>query len=101
MPTLTDFERKLTETDAYLQLVISQVKQLDQRIESVTNEADKETLLAIKAKTLTLLDGIKHTIVLLQIAKVCLERHLLSPKTTIISPSEYFPSYQRNLHIVQ
>lgn len=71
VPTLVDFERKLTETDAYLQLVIGQVSQLDQRIDQTTNETDKTKLQAIKTKTLTLLDGIKHTIVLLQIAKVC------------------------------
>ena len=70
VPTLSDFERKLTETDTYLQLLISQVKHLDQRIDNVTNESDKEKLVAIKVKTLTFLDGIKHTIVLLQIAKV-------------------------------
>ncbi|XP_054162593.1 oxysterol-binding protein-related protein 9-like isoform X2 [Oppia nitens] len=69
VPTLNDFERKLTETDSYLQLVINQCKQLDQKIDNTTNESEKEKLLVIKAKTLTLLDGIKHTIVLLQIAK--------------------------------
>lgn len=70
VPTLVDFERKLTETDAYLQLLISQVKDLDNKIEHSGNENEKDKLVEIKAKTLTLLDGVKHTIVLLQIAKV-------------------------------
>ncbi|CAG2100377.1 unnamed protein product [Medioppia subpectinata] len=69
VPTLSDFERKLTETDTYLQLLITQSKQLDQHIDSASNESEKEKYIAIKDKTLSLLDGIKHTIVLLQIAK--------------------------------
>ncbi|RWS15459.1 oxysterol-binding protein-related protein 9-like isoform X3 [Dinothrombium tinctorium] len=69
IPTLNDFERKLTETDAYLQLLINQIADLNLKIENATTENDKEKLVDIKAKTLTLLDGVKHTIVLLQIAK--------------------------------
>lgn len=76
VPTLSDFERKLTETDAYLQLLINQVKQLDNKIENASNQSDKEKITAIKAQTLTLLDGVKHTIVLLQIAKVPINRIL-------------------------
>lgn len=70
VPTLKDFERKLTETDVYLQLLINQLKDLDPKIEATTNEEAKAKLVDIKAKTLTLLDGVKHTIVLLQISKV-------------------------------
>ncbi|CAG2174428.1 unnamed protein product [Oppiella nova] len=69
VPTLSDFERKLTETDTYLQLLITQTKQLDEHIENTSIDSEKEKYLAIKTKTLSLLDGIKHTIVLLQIAK--------------------------------
>ncbi|RWS25229.1 oxysterol-binding protein-related protein 9-like protein [Leptotrombidium deliense] len=69
VPTLNDFERKLTETDAYLQLLISQISDLNAKIESVEGDDNKLKLVDIKAKTLTLLDGVKHTIVLLQIAK--------------------------------
>lgn len=69
--TLNDFERKLIETDAYLQLLLNQIKDLDVKIKDCQNERDKKQLVEIKAKTLSLLDGVKHTIVLLQIAKVC------------------------------
>ena len=65
-----EFEKKLTETDIYLQLLIKQVKTLDQKIENVSAEEEKQKLVDIKASLLTLLDCIKHTIVLLQIAKV-------------------------------
>lgn len=69
---LSDFERRLTETDAYLQLVINQVKTINAKIEESPLQEDKEKLVDIKVKTLTLLDAIKQTIVLLQIAKVSL-----------------------------
>lgn len=69
-PSLADFERKLTETDAYLQVIIKQVKDIDDEIDAATSNDERQKLVDIKAKTLTLLDGIKHTIVLLQIAKV-------------------------------
>lgn len=68
--SLLDFERRLTETDAYLQLVINQVKTINAKIEESPLQEDKEKLVDIKVKTLTLLDAIKQTIVLLQIAKV-------------------------------
>ncbi len=77
MPTLSDFERKLTETDAYLQLLITQVKHLDNKIENSSNDFEKDKISAIKVNTLTLLDGVKHTIVLLQIAKVVIKSVLI------------------------
>lgn len=67
-PTVSDFERKLVEADAYLQILIDQVKNLDQKITDSSD--DTASLVNIKAKTLALLDGVKHTIALLQIAKV-------------------------------
>ena len=68
-----EFSRKLTETDAYLQLIINQLKDLDEKIEEAASsdcEEEKRRLVEIKVETLTLLDRVKHTIVLLQIAKV-------------------------------
>jgi hypothetical protein len=65
-----EFERKLIETDSYLQILIDQVKGLDQRIEQTTNEQERIQLNDIRTKTLVLLESVKHTIVLLQIAKV-------------------------------
>lgn len=67
---VTDFEQKLVETDAYLQIVIDQLKDLDKRIDKSVTEDEKIRLVDIKAKTLELLENVKHTIVLLQIAKV-------------------------------
>jgi len=65
-----EFERRLLETDSYLQILIDQVKALDQRIDQTTEEEERVRLVDIKSKTLVLLESVKHTIVLLQIAKV-------------------------------
>lgn len=51
-------------------MIIKQVKDVDEKIDCATTNEERQKLVDIKAKTLTLLDGIKHTIVLLQIAKV-------------------------------
>lgn len=71
MTHLQDFERRLIETDTYLQMLIEQIKGLDERISQASVEQEKASLVDVKAKTLVLLESVKHTIVLLQIAKVC------------------------------
>ena len=69
-----EFSHKLTETDAYLQLIINQLKDLDEKIEDAAkNEHAVEEirrLAEIKVETLHLLERVKQSIVLLQIAKV-------------------------------
>ena len=71
--TVADFEHKLQESDTYLQLVLDQVKLVDAKITETCNSEVAAALVDIKAKTLTLLDGVKHSIALLQIAKVSLK----------------------------
>ena len=67
---MLDFDKKLTETDAYLQILIDQVKAIETRIESVSEEHEKMRLCTIRDRANEMLESIKHTIVLLQIAKV-------------------------------
>ena len=74
LATVADFEYKLQESDTYLQLVLDQVKLVDAKITETSNSEVAAALVDIKAKTLTLLDGIKHSIALLQIAKVSLSK---------------------------
>ncbi|XP_074604692.1 oxysterol-binding protein-related protein 9 isoform X2 [Brevipalpus obovatus] len=69
LPSLQDYERKISETDTYLNLVINQTKLLDRQIEAASSENDKKKLVDLKADLLTFLDSVKHAIVLLQIAK--------------------------------
>lgn len=72
-PTIEAFNRKLTETDSYLQILINQFAglKLEERIQNCgSSEAEREQLRSLKELSVYLLDSIKHTIVLLQIAKV-------------------------------
>lgn len=68
--TIEDFNKKLTETDSYLQILINRSKIIDKKIEVAKSDDEKEKLNQLKSQTNYLLDSIKHAIVLLQIAKV-------------------------------
>lgn len=94
---LVVFDRKVSEADAYLQLMIDQTTKIEQRIEAIENADESEkykplkeqanvsstwrapTSLSIIFSSLSIviqlmLDHIKHSIVLLQIAKVKVHR---------------------------
>lgn len=75
-PTMLDFDKKLTETDAYLQILIDQVKDLETRIEKVSEEHEKMRLCNVRDRVNEMLESIKHTIVQLQIAKVICSIHV-------------------------
>nr|CAG4640791.1 EOG090X04KD [Eulimnadia texana] len=68
-PTMHDFDQKLAESDAYLQILIDQIKNLELRIENTSDETSKAKLCNIKDHANATLECIKHSIVLLQIAK--------------------------------
>ncbi|OXB78967.1 UNVERIFIED_CONTAM: hypothetical protein H355_013847 [Colinus virginianus] len=53
VPSVHDFDKKLTEADAYLQILIDQLKKIE----------------SLKETTSSMVESIKHCIVLLQIAK--------------------------------
>ncbi|XP_064087179.1 oxysterol-binding protein-related protein 9-like isoform X6 [Macrobrachium nipponense] len=69
MPTMADFDKKLTESDAYLQLLIDQTSVLEKHIASTEDEADRQRCQEVINHINTVLESIKHSIVLLQIAK--------------------------------
>ncbi|XP_059476754.1 oxysterol-binding protein-related protein 9 isoform X2 [Neocloeon triangulifer] len=68
-PTVKDFDKKLTEADAYLQIVIDQVKRLDSYISKTVDEESRVRCENIKLHAEDMLENVKHTIALLQIAK--------------------------------
>jgi hypothetical protein len=72
VPSAADFDRKLAETDAYLQLLINQVESLEKRIEACEDVAEKEKYNVIKVTANAMIEAIKHSIVMLQISKVIL-----------------------------
>ncbi|KAH9369773.1 hypothetical protein HPB48_007740 [Haemaphysalis longicornis] len=68
-PTQHNFDTKLTEADSYLQLLIEQIRDLEYSIEKVGDPRERQQLSGIGSNANALLETIKHTIVLLQIAK--------------------------------
>ncbi|KAL3249363.1 hypothetical protein MRX96_056057 [Rhipicephalus microplus] len=68
-PTQHNFDTKLTEADSYLQLLIEQIRDLEYSIDKVADPREKVQLSGIGSNANALLETVKHTIVLLQIAK--------------------------------
>lgn len=67
---LASFDKKVLESDTYLQMIIDQAAKIEQRVNSMEDEEEKAKYNALKIQTNAMLDHIKHSIVLLQIAKV-------------------------------
>ncbi|XP_034109293.1 oxysterol-binding protein-related protein 9 isoform X1 [Drosophila albomicans] len=61
--------RRVTEADAYLQLMIEQTNALDKRIAELSDTAEQVKCKALQDNASAMLDHIKHSIVSLQIAK--------------------------------
>ncbi|KAK3579132.1 hypothetical protein CHS0354_022152 [Potamilus streckersoni] len=78
VPTAADFDRKLAETDAYLQLLIDQVENLERRIEACEDMASKEKYNVIKVTANAMIEAIKHSIVMLQISKESLKEPVMN-----------------------
>ena len=70
VPSAEEFDRKLAETDAYLQILINQVENLERRIEACEDVAMKEKYNVIKVTANAMIEAIKHSIMMLQISKV-------------------------------
>ncbi|XP_034246965.1 oxysterol-binding protein-related protein 9 isoform X2 [Thrips palmi] len=68
-PSVQDFDKKLVEADAYLQILIDQIEALEDRIDKMQDPSDKSHGLHIRDHANSLLENVKHSIVLLQIAK--------------------------------
>lgn len=66
-----DFDRKVAEADAYLQLLIEQIKLIEGKKNAAEEDEEKQkTYSAILSQANAMLNSVKHTIVQLQIAKV-------------------------------
>ena len=66
---MEDFERKLTETDCYLQMLIDQNQTLVEQLESEKAEEGEEECKVVVERVNDMVETVKHAIVLLQIAK--------------------------------
>lgn len=63
------FDKKVSEADAYLQLMIEQTTKIDNRIQTLGECEEAEKLRTICQHAEAMLENIKHSIVLLQITK--------------------------------
>ncbi|XP_050459931.1 oxysterol-binding protein-related protein 9 isoform X2 [Cataglyphis hispanica] len=68
-PPKHDFDRKVAEADVYLQLLIDQIKLIEDKQNAAENEEKQEKYSTILAQANAMLNSVKHTIVQLQIAK--------------------------------
>ncbi|KAL2726541.1 oxysterol-binding protein-related protein 9 [Vespula squamosa] len=70
-PPKQDFNRKVAEADAYLQLLIDQIKLIETKQQNIEteNEEKQESYAAVLTQANAMLNSVKHTIVQLQIAK--------------------------------
>ncbi|KAA0714238.1 Oxysterol-binding protein-related protein 9 [Triplophysa tibetana] len=69
VPSVQDFDKKLAEADAYLQILIDQQKLFDEKIKDCKEDESRRKIENLKDATCSMVESIKHCIVLLQIAK--------------------------------
>ncbi|MEQ2217007.1 hypothetical protein XENOCAPTIV_020051 [Xenoophorus captivus] len=69
VPSVQDFDKKLAEADAYLQILIDQLKLFDEKIKDCKDDESRRKIEHLKETTCSMVESIKHCIVLLQIAK--------------------------------
>eukprot|EP00057_Strongylocentrotus_purpuratus_P011709 XP_011666183.1 PREDICTED: oxysterol-binding protein-related protein 9 isoform X3 [Strongylocentrotus purpuratus] len=68
-PSVRDFERKLFEADAYLQILITQVESLEDRINKMQNAQERTHHEKLQENGKAMIESVKQAIVLLQVAK--------------------------------
>ncbi|MBN3282016.1 OSBL9 protein, partial [Polyodon spathula] len=69
VPSVQDFDKKLAEADAYLQILIDQLKLFDEKIRNCKEDEQRRKIENLKETTCGMVESVKHCIVLLQIAK--------------------------------
>ncbi|XP_057598054.1 oxysterol-binding protein-related protein 9-like [Hippopotamus amphibius kiboko] len=86
VPSVQDFDKKLTEADAYLQILIEQLKLFDDKLQNCKDDEQRKKIETLKETTNSMVESIKHCIVLLQIAK-----STINPVDAIYQPSPLEP----------
>ncbi|XP_020843409.1 oxysterol-binding protein-related protein 9 isoform X4 [Phascolarctos cinereus] len=86
VPSVQDFDKKLTEADAYLQILIDQLKLFDNKLQNCKDDEQRKKIETLKETTNNMVESIKHCIVLLQIAK-----STINPIDAIYQPNPLEP----------
>ncbi|XP_056388230.1 oxysterol-binding protein-related protein 9 isoform X4 [Hyla sarda] len=92
VPSIQDFDKKLAESDAYLQILIDQIKVFDDKIQNCKDDEQRKKIENLKDTTCSMVESIKHCIVLLQIAK-----STINPVDSIYQPSLLEPAVIRTM----
>ncbi|XP_074987953.1 oxysterol-binding protein-related protein 9 isoform X3 [Caretta caretta] len=87
VPSVQDFDKKLTEADAYLQILIDQLKLFDEKLQHCIDDEQRKKIENLKETTNSMVESIKHCIVLLQIAK-----STINPVDAVYQPSPLEPT---------
>ncbi|XP_072505541.1 oxysterol-binding protein-related protein 9 isoform X9 [Notamacropus eugenii] len=87
VPSVQDFDKKLTEADAYLQILIDQLKLFDNKLQNCKDDEQRKRIETLKETTNNMVESIKHCIVLLQIAK-----STINPVDAIYQPNPLEPA---------
>ncbi|XP_040264454.1 oxysterol-binding protein-related protein 9 isoform X4 [Bufo bufo] len=98
VPSVQDFDKKLAESDAYLQILIDQIKVFDDKIQNCKDDEQRKKIENLKDTTSSMVESIKHCIVLLQIAKSTInpvdsiyQPSLLEPAAVLAMPTQTVP----------
>ena len=86
VPGVQDFDKKLTEADAYLQILIEQLKLFDDKLQNCKDDEQRKKSGTLKETANSMVESIKHCIVLLQITK-----STINPMDAIYQPSPLEP----------
>uniref|UniRef100_A0A8C2E7P0 Oxysterol-binding protein n=1 Tax=Cyprinus carpio TaxID=7962 RepID=A0A8C2E7P0_CYPCA len=84
VPSVQDFDKKLAEADAYLQILIDQLKLFDEKIKDC--KEDESRRVRHDRFICSMVESIKHCIVLLQIAKSCVLHRVCCSLQSTINP---------------
>uniref|UniRef100_A0A8I3ZZK9 Uncharacterized protein n=1 Tax=Callithrix jacchus TaxID=9483 RepID=A0A8I3ZZK9_CALJA len=60
IPSALDFDKKLTEADAYLQILIEQLKLFDDKLQNCKEDEQRKKIEMLKETTNSMVESIKH-----------------------------------------
>nr|XP_002131845.1 oxysterol-binding protein-related protein 9 [Ciona intestinalis] len=82
-PSLEEFDHKLAEADAYLQLLIEHVRAIESKVGKLGSSSDKQNLEGILSSGQEMIEAVTKSIMLLQLAKTAVTSN--SPQHNIHS----------------
>nr|CAB3264585.1 oxysterol-binding protein-related protein 9 [Phallusia mammillata] len=85
---LDEFDRRLAEADAYLQLLLENIKGVENKIDALESSTEKQNMEGILMTAQEMVEAVKKSIVLLQIAKTAVTVNVSSNAPLHLKPSD-------------